>query len=225
LADLASKIAMQRDVLYHGTRHAQSILTTGVLFHRDGDQMCSFTRSQKEAAYWALLERDNDEGRGSVFVLDRQSLKCRYKIEPFRFFNDLDDDDTYFADEAEETIVGDVTDVSNHLFGFVSDPATQSSVELAAQFRQLDKAVDRPQQMIRRHMGVEREIVEQRILFDLLWSHHRLSSCFSTGLNQRAFTVSTSKFFNRIGLKSDIDQIARARKERRSETIFSNPSI
>jgi len=33
----------------------------------------------------------------------------------------------------------------------------------------------------------------------LPWSHHRLSSCLSTGLNQSAFTVSTSKFFNRIG--------------------------
>ena len=39
--------------------------------------------------------------------------------------------------------------------------------ELAAQFRQLDKAVDRPQQMIRRHMRIEREVVEQHTLFDL----------------------------------------------------------
>ena len=38
---------------------------------------------------------------------------------------------------------------------------------LTAQFRQLDKAVDRPQQMIRRHMRIEREVVEQRTLFDL----------------------------------------------------------
>ena len=65
--------------------------------------------------------------------------------------------------------------------------ATQRAVErreLAPQFRKLDKAVDRPQQMIRRHMGIEREVVEQHTLFDLPWSHHQLSSCFSTGLNQ-----------------------------------------
>ena len=65
--------------------------------------------------------------------------------------------------------------------------ATQRAVErreLAPQFRQLDKAIDRPQQMIRRHMGIEREVVEQGTLFDLPRSHHRLSSCFSTGLNQ-----------------------------------------
>src|SRR5580658_4098375 len=39
--------------------------------------------------------------------------------------------------------------------------------QLAAQFRQLDKTLDRPQQMIRRHMSVEREVVEQYTLFDL----------------------------------------------------------
>ena len=39
--------------------------------------------------------------------------------------------------------------------------------ELTAQFRQLDKAVNRPQQMIRRHMRIEREVVEQHTLFDL----------------------------------------------------------
>jgi hypothetical protein len=38
--------------------------------------------------------------------------------------------------------------------------------------------------MIRRHMCIEREVVEQRTLFDLPWSHHRLSSCLSAGLNQ-----------------------------------------
>ena len=73
--------------------------------------------------------------------------------------------------------------------------------ELAAQFRQVDKAVDRPQQMISRHMSIEREVVEQHTLFDLPWSHHRLSSCISTGLNQWTFTVSTSAFFNKIGQK------------------------
>jgi hypothetical protein len=38
--------------------------------------------------------------------------------------------------------------------------------------------------MIARHMRIEREVVEQRALFDLPRSHHRLSSCFSAELNQ-----------------------------------------
>jgi hypothetical protein len=41
----------------------------------------SFTRSPEVAAYFALLERDDDEGRGSVFIFDRQSLERRYKVE------------------------------------------------------------------------------------------------------------------------------------------------
>ena len=36
LAGQAREIAMNRDVLYHGTRYAQSILKTGVLFLREG---------------------------------------------------------------------------------------------------------------------------------------------------------------------------------------------
>ncbi len=35
LAGLARKMAMQQNVLYHGTRYAQSILRTGVLFTSD----------------------------------------------------------------------------------------------------------------------------------------------------------------------------------------------
>ena len=39
--------------------------------------------------------------------------------------------------------------------------------EFAAQSRQLDKAVDRPRQMIGWYMSIEREVVEQHTLFDL----------------------------------------------------------
>jgi hypothetical protein len=39
----------------------------------------------------------------------------------------------------------------------------------------------------------------------LPWSHHRLSSCLSTGLNQWTFTVSTSAFFNKIGTERTLE--------------------
>src|SRR5262245_21733604 len=64
LAGMARQKAMDRDVLYHGTRFAELIQKTGVLFYSDpGDPKVSFTRSPEVAAYWALLERDDDEGR------------------------------------------------------------------------------------------------------------------------------------------------------------------
>ena len=114
---------MNRDVLYHGTRHAQSILSMGVLFTSDpGYPMVSFTRSPEEAAYWALLERDHDEGRGAIFIFDRRSLHCRYKIEPYH--DGCWDDQTSRRDEAEEGIWADVINVGKYLVGFVSGPTT-----------------------------------------------------------------------------------------------------
>ena len=83
LAGMARQKAMDRDALYHGTRYAELILKTGVLLYSDpGQPKVSFTRTPEVAAYFALLERDDDEGRGSVFIFDRQSLERRYNFKP-----------------------------------------------------------------------------------------------------------------------------------------------
>jgi hypothetical protein len=124
LAGQAREVAKNRDVLYHGTRYAKLILKTGVLFHSRTGHVC-LTRSAEVAAYWALLERDDDEGRGSILILDRQSLEHRYRIEanpePIWYSK------TSFHDEAEEEIFDNVVDVSNHLVGFVSGPTIRRS--------------------------------------------------------------------------------------------------
>jgi hypothetical protein len=126
LAGMARQNAMDRDVLYHGTRSAELILKTGVLFYSDpGQPKVSFTRSPEVAAYFALLERDYDEGRGSVFIFDRQSLERRYKVEA----NPEVDwhTKTLFHDEAEEEIWANVIDIGNHLIGVVSGPTGHRS--------------------------------------------------------------------------------------------------
>ena len=46
-----------------------------------GDQKVSLTRSAEVAAYWALLDRDDDEGRGAILIFDQRSLERRYKVE------------------------------------------------------------------------------------------------------------------------------------------------
>jgi hypothetical protein len=120
-AGVARHKAMDRDALYHGTRYAELILKTGVLLYSDpGQPKVSFTRSPEVAAYFALLERDDDEGRGSVFIFDRQSLERRYKVEA----NPEVDwhTKTLFHDEAEEEIWANVIDIGNHLIGLVSGP-------------------------------------------------------------------------------------------------------
>jgi len=121
LAGMARQKAMDRDALYHGTRYAELILNTGVLFYSDpGQPKVSFTRSPEVAAYWALLERDDDEGRGSVFIFERQSLERRYKVvaNPKVYWHTK----TLFHDEAEEEIWANVIDIGNHLIGLVSGP-------------------------------------------------------------------------------------------------------
>ena len=95
----------------------------GVRFHAErGLQVC-FTRSAEEAAYWPLLERDHEEGRGSIFAFDRRSLQYRYNIEPFH--DDCWDNETGRRDEAEERIFDNITDIGKRLIGFVPDPTTQ----------------------------------------------------------------------------------------------------
>jgi hypothetical protein len=142
LAGRAREVAMNRDVLYHGTRYAQSILKTGVLFHSltGGDPKVCLTRSAEVAAYWALLDRQNDEGRGSIFIFDRQSLERRYKIDanPEVYWHSK----TRFQDEAEEEIWDNVVDVRNHLIGFVSGPTIRRSHRTKTLNRRLKNEIE-----------------------------------------------------------------------------------
>jgi hypothetical protein len=68
------------------------------------------------------LGRDSDEGRGAILIFDRQSLRCRYRIEPWH--DDFWDDETGRRDEMEERIWQNVTDVGHHLIGRVTEPTT-----------------------------------------------------------------------------------------------------
>ena len=138
-----------RDVLYHGTRYAQSILKTGVLLHGDQEKVC-LTRSAEVAAYWALIDRGDDEGRGSILIFDRQSLERRYKIEanPEAFWHS----ETIFHDEAEEEVKENIVHVANHLIGCVS---SQSRV------RRLRKAASKVRTKWKRERKAE---IEDRLL-------------------------------------------------------------
>jgi hypothetical protein len=53
--------------------------------------------------------------------------------------------------------------------------------------------------MISRNVPFERELIEQRSLFDLPMPHH--DSALSNRLNQPASTRATEDFFNEIGQK------------------------
>jgi hypothetical protein len=143
LALLARKLATNRDVLYHGTRYRHSILKMEILFRPEvGDAVfaVSLTRSPEVAAYWALLKRDDDEGRGSILVCDRQSLASHYKIKcnPQVYWHS----DRIFHDEAEELILDDVTKIGNHLIGIVSGPTVKLSQRDKILNREFEKLMD-----------------------------------------------------------------------------------
>lgn len=122
LADIARKVARDQNVLCHGTRYAQSILRAGVLFTPyPGEPKISFTRSPEVAAYFAMLDRFNDEGSGAILVFDRDSLHSRHKIKLVR-------SDTGWGHEAEEEIWDDIPDVAKHLVGLISEPRKSCSV-------------------------------------------------------------------------------------------------
>ena len=118
LAAIAYHRSGQRDVLYHGTRYARSILATDVLFCSDIVGQVCLTRSPEVAAYFAMLDRDDDEGCASILVLDRQSLKKVYELKPITevFWHHA----TLFHDEAEEEIWDNVIGIRQHLVAVVA---------------------------------------------------------------------------------------------------------
>jgi hypothetical protein len=117
---------MTRDVLYHGTPHRQSVRDTNVLFRllTGGDPTVCLTRIAEVTAYWSLTERDDDEGRGSIFIFDRRSLERQHKIivNPHTT--------TKFDDETEEQIFEDPVNVSKRLIGIVSGGSIWRSAKL-----------------------------------------------------------------------------------------------
>jgi len=118
LANQAREIAENRNVLYHGTRYPSLILNTGIILRcPPGCFAVSFTRSPEVGADFAMLERDDDEGRGAILIFDRESLRHRYRIEPFCSIGR-----TGRFSEMEEIIREDLIDVGRHLIGLVTTP-------------------------------------------------------------------------------------------------------
>ena len=158
LAARAREVACNRDVLYHGTRYGKSILKTGVLFHSltGGDPKVCLTRSAEVAAYWSMIDRDDDEGRGSIFIFDRQSLQRRYKVEanPEVYWHS----ETTFHDEAEQEIRDNLVEIGNHLIGFVCDPTIRRPPKLGKLL-----STSRRQSRRRRRTEIEARLIKLAI--------------------------------------------------------------
>jgi hypothetical protein len=59
---------------------------------------------------------------------------------------------------------------------------------------EVNESVDQPEQVVRGNMLFERELIEQRSLFDLPMSHHDLQSCQLDRLNHRSLCAQQPPF-------------------------------
>jgi hypothetical protein len=115
MARLAKEIGRGREVIYHGTRALPEVLRSGKLIPSEsGDCWVSFTRSPEVAAYFAcLLGSKRDRHSPGVLILDKRSLRQRYRFEPHRY------DDV--RNEREEAVWNRTINIRRHLLGVVSD--------------------------------------------------------------------------------------------------------
>jgi hypothetical protein len=114
LAKLARKIGRGHDAIYHGTRHPREVLRGGRL-KPDTTNKVSLSRSPEVAAHFALLPDDGIiRWLPAVLVLNRSSLVQTYRLEPWRYDEDWDD-------EQEEVVWGRTINFRKHLLGVVRE--------------------------------------------------------------------------------------------------------
>ena len=114
MARLARKIGRGHDAIYHGTRLPTEVLRSGKL-KPDPTGKISFSRSPEVAAYFAHLPDDRFiRWTPAVLVLARSSLTQTYRLDPWRYDEDWDD-------EQEEVVWGRTINFRRHLLGVVRD--------------------------------------------------------------------------------------------------------
>ena len=69
------------NALFHGTRYLNCILSDGYLKPTGTPGLVRFSRSADAAAFWAMLEREDDDGRGAILAFDRDRLRTRCRLE------------------------------------------------------------------------------------------------------------------------------------------------
>ena len=113
--------AGSRSFLFHGTTYPLSVLVANrIEIPWVGERVVSLTRAVDVAVHFATLFRDDSEERGAVLVLDRQTLRTKYHIEPA---NDASMSEHGVKDgEFEERIGSPVDDLARHIIAVVWGP-------------------------------------------------------------------------------------------------------
>ncbi|PSC05973.1 hypothetical protein SLNSH_06250 [Alsobacter soli] len=113
------------EALFHGSRYGQSMLDDNAMYRSpSGFPGVFLTRSVDVAAHFALMEgRDDAEPLGCILVLNRRTLKQRYRLEPRDegWWDDLGGRPNGIT-ECEEAVWATITDLSRHLLGVIWIP-------------------------------------------------------------------------------------------------------
>jgi hypothetical protein len=113
-AKQARSIGWGKDPIYHGTRAPTQVLRSGKL-KPDENGAVSFSRSPEVAAHFALLLGDGVvQWSPAVLVFSRSSLAQNYRLNPWRYGEDWDD-------EEEEVIWDRTIGIRRHLLGVVRE--------------------------------------------------------------------------------------------------------
>ena len=113
-AKLSREIGRGQDAIYHGTRHPQQVLRSGKL-KADASGKVSLSRSPEVAAHFALLPGDGIiRWSPAVLILDRRSLTQSYRLEPWRYHEDAED-------EQEEVVWNRTINFRRHCLGVVTE--------------------------------------------------------------------------------------------------------
>lgn len=164
LARLTRAIGRGHDAIYHGTRVPIEVLRMGKL-KPDGNGAVSLTRSPEVAAYFALLPGDGIvRWSPAVLVLNRSSLVQTYRLQPWRYGEDWDD-------EQEEVIWGRTVTFRRHLLGVVREA-------------DLTKALASPKQTYREELKAGAKLVRdgRAKVRDVIVSERRQRSAAYVGL-------------------------------------------
>jgi len=106
-----------RAILFYGKKNARTIIRDDKIrgYGPADYPKISFTRSLHVAIHFAMLQRDVEETTGGILILDRELLRTRHKLVPYRY----PVVEPRYA-EAEEMVEADaVADLKRYLLGVI----------------------------------------------------------------------------------------------------------
>jgi hypothetical protein len=163
-----------------------AVLRMNTLFYsHPGSAQVSFTRSPEVAAYWTLLERDNDEGKGAILVFNRSKLRNRYRLDPYH--DPIWDSPS--VDEMEEWVSSrDIHDVRRYLVGVV----------MVGSKKRTSPEKQRRNRSFQKRLALRSEGIEPELAFEMVKGRRQtlddLEPILNVGLSNFAMKLKTGKW-------------------------------